>query len=137
MGPYSYADTSMYCKKVMYFYFFQDELDLFLCYLLTTVSILRQHSVSEIIRNSDDSTRIFPCPSTITSTLRATANSFFTIGLSDAFLSDYLTDLKLHRTKKKFIKNSPQWGLNSQPPDNQSNALPDEPSHYLVVCVNH
>ena len=24
---------------------------------------------------------------------------FFTIGLSDAFLSDYLTDLKLHRTK--------------------------------------
>ena len=24
---------------------------------------------------------------------------FFTIGLSDTFLSDYLTDLKLHRTK--------------------------------------
>ena len=24
---------------------------------------------------------------------------FFTIGLSDAFLSDYLTDLKLHSTK--------------------------------------
>ena len=24
---------------------------------------------------------------------------FFTMGLSDAFLSDYLTDLNLHRTK--------------------------------------
>ena len=26
-------------------------------------------------------------------------NRFFTIGQSDAFLSHYLTDLKLHRTK--------------------------------------
>ena len=42
---------------------------------------------------------------------------FFMIGLSDAFLSDYLTDLKLHSTKINFIKNCPQWGLNSQPPD--------------------
>ena len=42
---------------------------------------------------------------------------FFTIGLSDAFLSDYLTVLKLHKTKINFIKNCPQWGLNSQPPD--------------------
>ena len=29
---------------------------------------------------------------------------FFTIGLSDAFLSDYLTDLKLHSTKKFLSK---------------------------------
>ena len=26
------------------------------------------------------------------------------------------------------------WGLNSQPPDHQSTALPFELSHYLVVC---
>ena len=39
--------------------------------------------------------------------------------------------------KINFIKNCPQWGLNSQPLDHQSNALPDELSHYLVVCVNH
>ena len=29
---------------------------------------------------------------------------FFTIGQSDAFLSDYLTDLKLNSTKKKLSK---------------------------------
>ena len=39
--------------------------------------------------------------------------------------------------KINFIKKFSQWGLNSQPPDHQSNALPDELSHYLVVGVNH
>ena len=38
------------------------------------------------------------------------------------FLSDYLTDLTQH--KINFFKNCPQWGLNSQPPDHQSHALP-------------
>ena len=31
--------------------------------------------------------------------LELVTNEFFTIGQSDPFLSDYLTDLKLHRTK--------------------------------------
>ena len=47
---------------------------------------------------------------------------FFTIGLSDIFLSDYLTDLKLHKIIF-FFKNYLQWGLNLQPPDHQSHAL--------------
>ena len=59
------------------------------------------------------------------------AVEFFTFRKSDASLSDYLTDLKLHK------KNCFQWGLNSQPPDNQSGALTTELSHYLVVGVNH
>ena len=37
---------------------------------------------------------------------------FFVIRKSDAFLSDYLTDLKLHSTKYISLKNCPQWGLN-------------------------
>ena len=47
---------------------------------------------------------------------------FFTICLSDTFLSDYLTDLK---HKINFTKNCHQWGLNSQPLDHKSNVLPD------------
>ena len=46
---------------------------------------------------------------------------FFMLGVSDN-----LTDLRLHSTKKKFIKNCPLWGLNSQPPDHQSHALVTE-----------
>ena len=38
------------------------------------------------------------------------------------------------QNKISFIKNCPQWGLNSQPPDQQSTALPAVLSHYLVVC---
>ena len=48
---------------------------------------------------------------------------FFTIGLSDAFLSDYLT-VQVTQNKINFLKNCPQWGLNSQPPHLQSRALP-------------
>ena len=43
------------------------------------------------------------------------------------------SEVTLH--KINFVKKCPQWGLNSQPLDHQSNALPDELSHYLVVCV--
>ena len=32
------------------------------------------------------------------------------------------------------VGNTSEWGLNSQPPDHQSHALPTELSHYLVVC---
>ena len=39
--------------------------------------------------------------------------------------------------KINFVRNYPQWGLNSQPLDHQSDALPTELSHYLVVAVNH
>ena len=53
-----------------------------------------------------------------------------------AFLSDYLINLKLHRTKKNFIKNCPQWGLNSQPTDHDSNALTTEISQHSVVSLN-
>ena len=53
---------------------------------------------------------------------------FFMIKKSDAFLSEYLTDLTLHR----FIKNCPQWDLNSQPPDHQSHALPT--LNLLEIC---
>ena len=56
---------------------------------------------------------------------------FFTIGLSDAFLSDYLTDLKLHKTNN-FCQKLTQWGLNSQPPDHQSHALPTELARNLL-----
>ena len=44
---------------------------------------------------------------------------------------------KVTQHKINFVKNCSQWGLNSQPQDQQSNALPDELSHYLVVGVNH
>ena len=43
---------------------------------------------------------------------------------------------KVTQNKINFVKNCRQWGLNSQPPDHQSNALPTELSHYLVVGVN-
>ena len=55
-----------------------------------------------------------------------------------AFLSDFLSDSsKVIQNKINFVKNCPQWDLNPQPPDHNSNALPTELSHYLVVCVNH
>ena len=43
---------------------------------------------------------------------------------------------KVTQHKINFVKNYPQWGLNSQPPDHQSHALPTVLSHYLVVGVN-
>ena len=56
---------------------------------------------------------------------------FFTMRIS-VRLSDRSTQHKIN-----FVKNCPQWGLNSQPPDLQSHALPTMLSHYLVVGVNH
>ena len=53
------------------------------------------------------------------------------------FLSDYLTDLYTGKSKINFVKNRPQWGLNPQPLDHDSNAPPTELSHHFVVCVNH
>ena len=44
---------------------------------------------------------------------------------------------KVTENKINFVKNFPQWGLNSQPPHHQSHALQTELSHYLVVGVNH
>ena len=44
---------------------------------------------------------------------------------------------KVTQNKINFVKNCPQWGLNSQPPDHQSPALTTVLSHYLVVGVNH
>ena len=44
---------------------------------------------------------------------------------------------KVTQNKINFAKNCLQWGLNSQPLDHQSHALPTELSHYLVVGVNH
>ena len=55
----------------------------------------------------------------------------FTIGQSDAILSDCLTDLKLHSTKK-FCQKLPQWGLNPWPPDHQYPALPTELARNLL-----
>ena len=49
---------------------------------------------------------------------------FFMLSLSGAFLQDYLTDLKLHRTKYIPSRIVSQWGSNSQPPNHQSHALP-------------
>ena len=42
---------------------------------------------------------------------------------------------KVTRNKINFVKNCPQWGLNSQPPDHESPALTTVLSHYLVVGV--
>ena len=53
-----------------------------------------------------------------------------------AFLSVYDRS-KLTQNKINFVKNCSQCGLNPQPPDHHSNALPTELSHYLVFCVNH
>ena len=44
---------------------------------------------------------------------------------------------KVKQNKTNFVKNCPQWGLNSQPPGHHSSAVPSELSHYLIVCVNH
>ena len=53
-------------------------------------------------------------------TLVTYAFEFFTIGIS-VRLSDRS---KVTQNKINFIKNCPQWGLNSQLPDHQSHALP-------------
>ena len=58
---------------------------------------------------------------------------FFTIHVS-VRLSDRS---EVTQNKINFIKNCPQWGLNSLPPDHQFTALPTVLSHYLVICVNH
>ena len=47
---------------------------------------------------------------------------FFTIHVS-VRLSDRS---EVTQNKINFVKNCPQWGLNSQPPDHQANALPTE-----------
>ena len=59
---------------------------------------------------------------------------FFTIGRISVRLSDRS---KVTQNKINFVKNCPQWGFNSQPPDHQSHALPTVLSHYLVVDVTH
>ena len=73
-----------------------------------------------------------PCNRRANSTqpCRTLTFEFFTIGLSGTFE-------KVTQNKINFVKNCPQWGLNSQPPDHQSNALRAELSHYLVVSVKH
>ena len=43
-----------------------------------------------------------------------------------AFLSDYLTDLYIGKSKKTFVKNCPQWGLKPGPLDPEANVLPTE-----------
>ena len=52
---------------------------------------------------------------------------FFTIGVSD-----YLTDLYTGKSKNKFFKNCPQWGLKPGPLDLQANALPTELGRNLL-----
>ena len=61
-----------------------------------------------------------------------------------AFLSDYLTDLCTGKSKKNFVKNCPQLGLNLGPPDYHSNVLPTELGRNLLgisevtfVCFMH
>ena len=51
-------------------------------------------------------------------------NGFFMIRISFR-LRSLVTQNKINS-----IKNCPQWGLNSQPPDHQSHALPTELSYY-------
>ena len=43
---------------------------------------------------------------------------------------------KVRQNKINFVKNCPQWGLNSQPPDHQSHALLTVLSHYLAVGIS-
>ena len=62
---------------------------------------------------------------------------FFTIRKSDAFLSVYLTDLDSRFwTKTNFNKICLQWGLNLQPSDHHSYALPTELSQHSVASLN-
>ena len=51
------------------------------------------------------------------------------------FQSDYLTDLYTGKSKNKFVKNCPQWGLKPGPPDLQSNALATELSQHSVASL--
>ena len=53
---------------------------------------------------------------------------FFTIRIS-VRLSDRI---KVTQHKVNFVKNCPQWGLNSQPPDHQSGALTTELARNLL-----
>ena len=64
---------------------------------------------------------------TILSSLPATIE-FFTIGIS-VRLSDR-SEATQH--KINFVKTCPQWGLNSQPLDHQSHALPAELARNLL-----
>ena len=57
---------------------------------------------------------------------------FFTLGVS-VRLSDRF---KVTQSKINFVKNCPQWGLNSQPPDLDSNALTTELSQHSVASLN-
>ena len=57
---------------------------------------------------------------------------FFTLGLSDAFSVRLSDRSKVTQNKINFIKNRPQWGLNSQPPDHWSHALPTELARILL-----
>ena len=60
---------------------------------------------------------------------------FFTIGLSDAFSVRLSDRSEVTQHKINFIKNCPQWGLNSQPPDHQSCALPTVLARNLLeIC---
>ena len=60
---------------------------------------------------------------------------FFTLGLSDAFLSDYLTDLKLHKTKNISSKIAPV-AFEFTTSGSSVSCSANELSHYLVICVN-
>ena len=53
---------------------------------------------------------------------------FFMIRVSVRFTDRF----KVTQNKINFIKNCPQWGLNSQPPDHPSNALPTELGRNLL-----
>ena len=53
---------------------------------------------------------------------------FFTLGVS-VRLSDRF---KVTQNKINFIQNCPQWGLNSQPLDHHSNALPTKSGRNLL-----
>ena len=79
----------------------------YLVYLFRTLSPSEFNAlVEEDVRNTDLHTIIAKLNSCTISffflpriVLIQTTFEFFTIGQSDAFLSDYLTDLKLHKTK--------------------------------------
>ena len=57
---------------------------------------------------------------------------FFTLGLFDAFSVRLSDRSKVTQNKINFVKNCPQWDLNSQPPDHQSHALVTELGRNLL-----
>ena len=101
--------------------------------IFVLISFLRTASKQSVPLTGFPKLSITQMVTEVCSSIVSQSTEFFTIHVS-VRLSDRS---KVTQSKINFVKNCPQGGLNSQPPDHQSTALSTVQSHYLVVLVNH